>query len=390
MGNEALIKPKIIEWARERLNLPLRSIARKISTKEEVLKSWEDGESNPTFRQAQKLAKVLHIPFGYLFLSSPPDEKVGLPDLRTVSGARRGEFSPDFHEVINDAFRKQQWYREYLLEESADKLPFIGKFKGKRNYKEIAQDISNHIKLNNTFRNQVRNWEEFLFEFIQRAESQRILVLRSGIVKNDTHRKLSVEEFRGFAICDDIAPLIFLNGRDSKAAQIFTLAHELAHLWIGESGVSNPDLGKRSIVSNQDIESLCNNVAAELLVPEDEFNRSWKRKDLVEQNVARLIRQYRVSSLVILRRAFDLKTIGWDDYKHHYDLEMSRFRDRNDSQKSSGGDPYATLGVRNSKRFTKTVLSATLSGQLLFRDASRLLGLKVDKIEKAAKKLGIR
>ncbi len=391
MTTQAFITPEVLRWARERSHLTLEEAADKAAVKADQLANWErSGNARPSFRQAQKLAHVLHIPFGYLFLSSPPVERPALPDLRTVADNRRNSFSADFLDLLNDVMRKQQWYRETLEEESAERLQFIGRFHADHNENQIAQDISQTLGINDSFRTEANSWEAFLTNLIERVESIRVLVLRSGIVRNDTHRKLSVEEFRGFAVNDDLAPLIFLNGQDSKAAQIFTLAHELAHLWIGEGGISNPDLGSRRLSENLPVERFCNQVAAEVLVPQRSFLNEWHNSQHIRENVSRLNRHYRVSSLVILRRAFDLQKITWEQYNTLYRAELERLSEREVRQQSEGGNFYATLGVRNSKQLTKVVVSAAFEGRLLYRDAARLLGVKIQKLERVAVEFQIR
>src|SRR5204863_887627 len=186
------------------------------------------------------------------------------------------------------------------------------------NSNTIANDISVILGVNDDFREEAANWENFLVRLIGNVETLGVLVLRSGIVKNDTHRKLSVDEFRGFVIKDELAPLVFINGNDSRAAQIFTLIHELAHIWIGRSGISNFDLGNRQLSANQNIERLCNRVAAEVLVPQSSFQREWQSATRISENLARLTRIYRVSSLVILRRALALEKLTWQKYLVHY------------------------------------------------------------------------
>lgn len=390
MTNQAYVTPRVLRWARERSHLSVEETASKIPVRPDQLLSWENDAAKPTFRQAQKLAHVLHVPFGYLFLSSPPLEKPAIPDLRTVADEQRNSFSPNFLELLNDVLRKQQWYREFHEAESSERLTFIGGHRNATNERVVAADISRTFGIDDHFRLEAANWEDFLTKLIERCESHRILILRSSIVKSDTQRALSVDEFRGFAITDDLAPLIFLNGRDAKAAQIFTLVHELAHLWIGQSGISNPYLGQRSISNNLEIERRCNRIAAEVLVPRETFSVEWQANQRIEINFARLTRRYRVSSLVILRRALDLGKIAWENYIAHFRQQEARYKARESAQEGKGGNFYAILGSRNSKQLVRAVVSAALEGRTLYRDAARLLGVKAASLERVAVKFGIR
>ncbi len=387
----AYISPNVLRWARVRSQLSREETATKAGVKLEQLTLWEseNGDSRPTFRQAQKLANLLRVPFGYLFLSSPPNEIPALPDLRTVTDAKLNSFSADFLELLNDVLLKQQWYQEYLKEEGSEEIAFIGKFEIRNSHNQIAEDICRQLEINDDLRREGRNWEGFLRTLINRVQQLQILVLRSGIVKNSTNRKLLVSEFRGFAISSAYAPLIFLNGNDAKAAQIFTLIHELAHLWIGKSGISNQDLSDRSLSHNQQIERLCNKVAAEVLVPASSLNVEWKNNRTVDDNVYHLVRRYRVSSLVILKSALDLQKITWRQYIRCYNSEREEYLSRERKQQS-GGDFHVTLESRNSPQIIRAVVSSAFEGRLLYRDAARLLSVKVSTLEKVAKKIGVR
>ena len=384
---EALITPELLRWAVERSRLSIDTIAKKAHIKPEQLILWEEGNAWPKFNQARNLAKALHVPFGYLFLSSPPEEKPALPDLRTVRDDYPS-FSPDFLELLSAVLIKQQWYKEYLQEELTEPLGCIGRFNLNAKVEHVAEDIAKTLAIDKKFRQQATSWDDFLRKAIHQAEDIGILVLRSGIVGNQTRRKLSVQEFRGFAICDDLAPLIFLNGCDAKAAQIFTLAHELAHLWIGESGISNSDIGKPTPNHKQQIESFCNSVAAELLVPKTQFLNDWQQNIPIQENLNTLVRRYRVSSVVILRRAYDLKKITTDNFFTYYKHEISKHKPK--AKSKSGGNFYATLMARNSLPLTHTVVSAAFEGRLLYRDAARFLDVKVKTLDNIAYKLGIR
>ncbi len=388
--SEAHINPKILNWAMERSQISFESLAEKIDIKPDKLYLWGNGESIPTFRQAQTLARILHISFGYLFLSNPPEEKLALPDLRTVKDSKQTSISIDFRDLINEVLRKHQWYRDYLLEEGATSLDFVGRYGPSDQFEEVANDISNTLGIDEAFRKSAADSEEFLRKFIQQTERKGILVLRSGIVGNNTHRKLSVNEFRGFNISDKIAPLIFLNGRDSKAAQIFTIAHEIAHLWIGESGISNYGLNEPSIDKKYKIELFCNTVAAQILVPRLLFSDYWKQDMSIENNIHNLVRKYRVSSIVILRRAYDLKKITKKEYFYCYQKEINNYKKMKHLKKRKGGDFLKTFISRNSNSLSTAMIMATLEGKLPYREASRLLGIKVKTLNGIAESMKLR
>jgi Zn-dependent peptidase ImmA (M78 family)/DNA-binding XRE family transcriptional regulator len=371
---DALITAKMVRWARERVNMNPAELARKMNIKPEKIKAWEDEDAYPTFNQAQELAKKLKIPFGYLYLISPPSEDLPLPDLRTIPGTPPAKPSPDFLDVLYDALRKQQWFREYLENEKANTIPFISRFKLTDNPLNVAIDIQKTLGIDNTLRQRAKNWEDFLTLLTQKAEEARILVLRSGIVGNNTYRKLNTQEFRGFAISDTLAPLVFINGNDYKTAQIFTLVHELAHLWVGQSGVSNPDYTLRANQQNNAIDRLCDSIAADVLVPSEDFLLRWESFDSIDDNIERLSIKYRVSAFVILRRAYVLGIIDKDVFLSKYDELLTRIK-RKSSE--SGGDFYTMILTRNSATFTTRLLTSMSEGKVLPTEAARLLNLRV-------------
>jgi Zn-dependent peptidase ImmA (M78 family)/DNA-binding XRE family transcriptional regulator len=366
----------MISWAIERSRETPDIVARRISVKPEKLISWERGDTRPSFRQAQELAKKLKIPFGYLYLSSPPAETLPLPDLRTMAGTPPRKPSPDFLDVLYDVFRKQEWYRQYLEEENAFPIPFVGKFKLDDDPNAVAADVRGTLGIDNKLRQECHSWEEFLKELVYRAEEARVLVLRSGIVLSNTHRKLDVEEFRGFAISDDLAPLIFINENDFKAAQIFTLAHELAHIWVGKSGVSNPNYMLRSKQQQNTIDQFCDRIAAEILIPNDDFLIRWNGFSSLDDNLDKLARHYRVSAFVVLRRAFEFDMIPDDTFRAKYQELLAKSR----KKKSGGGDYYSLVLSRNSAILTKSLILAASEGRLLPTEAAGLLNLKVSRL----------
>jgi Zn-dependent peptidase ImmA (M78 family) len=327
-------------------------------------------------RQAEHLAGALHVPFGYLFLKQPPKDKLPLADFRTIANAA-GKATPDLMDVVNDVIVKQQWYREFLIEEGEKPLPFVGQFNSSNDPAKIARSIRQTVGLE-AIAHDSTNWDDFLRNFIKKCESIRILVMRSGIVGSNPHRKLRVDEFRGFTISDKLAPIIFINGTDARAAQIFTLAHELAHVWIGEGGISDEQMGNPDAPDSK-IETLCNAVAAEVLVPMAEF--FW-RKDLdVNANVQAIAHRFKVSRLVALRRAMDLQYIDKPTFLREYRATESHYRQQEDNSQG-GGNFFPTLFARNSRTFTTTVVGAVSEGKALYREAAQLLNVKVPTINK--------
>jgi len=373
---EALITPNILKWAIGRANENLNTLAHKLNITPDNLMAWLRGDLHPNLYQAQELARKLKIPFGFFYLDSPPQEKLPLPDLRTLTGANNHKPSPNFLDLLYDTFRKQEWYHDYLKEEEAPLVPFIGKFNLENNTNIIASDIRNTLGIDDALRQECDNWEDFLKKLIYRAEMHRVLVLRSGVVGNNTHRKLDVQEFRGFAISDDLAPVIFINESDYKTAQIFTIAHELAHLWIGVSGISNPNYALRSSQQRHAVDRFCDNIAAEILIPSDDFVIRWNGFTTIDNNLNRLARHYRVSTFVVLRRAHEFDKITDKIFQDKYEELLSKTK----KKKPTGGEYYSLVLSRNSATLTKSLIMAASEGRVLPTEAAKLLNVKVSKL----------
>lgn len=372
----ALTNPAMLRWARSRADLTVERIALALHVKPGQVQAWEDGSEHPTFKQAQSFANACHVAFGFLFLQKPPEETLPFPDLRTVGGVPPAKPSLDLMDTIKDVLRKQDWYLDYIKDQGNEPLDYIGRFPIDSPPQIIAEDIRHVLGVDKTPKK--RTDDAYITELVNAAERSGILVMRSGIVNGNTHRKLDVSEFRGFAIADRHAPVVFINSADAPAARVFTLLHEIAHLWIGSSGLSNVSAG-----NSRKEEILCNAVAGEFLVPKDEFISHWNDSIYWMDNLAPLASLFNVSRLVIGRRATDLGLIDRELYYHFYLSELKRHRDK----ESGRGDYYATTGAKNSKALSRAIVAETLSGRLLLRDAGRLLGIQPSKIKTYASKI---
>lgn len=383
---QAKINPAILRWARNRLQLTEEEVVRKMGLKDkpERLQAWERGEELLTFRQAQKLARVLYIPFGYLFLSQPPLTTLPIADFRTLPESQRGKLSPELEDVLNDARRKRDWLRERRIETGQKPLAFVRRFSTDTPARTISEDIRSVLDLPIPTARDAKTWDEHLRILVKNAEQAGIIVLQSGYVASNTHRTLSVKEFRGFALADPYAPLIFLNTKDSVNGRIFTLVHELGHLWTGTSGISNPEaaLPEKGQLA---IERLCNQVAAELLVPAKILAERWQNRPITEETFQEFAKEFRVSVLVILIRGYETGLLPAHDFQTAYSQALQVIQEAviEKSPTSGGGDFYRTLQTRNGRLLLSEIAQALREGTLLHKEASWLLNIKPKTVETA-------
>ena len=382
---QALINPDMLAWARQRAGLSTEALARKLGVKLQRVTDWEIAESLPTFRQAQQWAQQTHIPFGYLFLAQPPGEELPIPDLRTVGDHGSQQASTALRDTINAAWRRQSWYRDYLIEQDAEPLTFVGSVSLNNQPKHVAEIIRERLEMPDVPRTGDSNSN--MRDLVKRIKGIGVLVMRSSFVGNNTRRPLNPREFRGFALVDSYAPVIFVNSADAPGAQHFTLVHELAHVWLGQSGISDVDAD-----AERETERFCNAVAAEFLVPETLFRPQWQPDIPWQSNLAPLAERFHVSPWVIARRARTLGLIRKPDYNSYVEQRLATDRQRKfgDTNATTGPSFYQLLPTRVSKRFSQAVAIESLSGRLSLREAHQLIGVKPHRmVEFAHKELGL-
>lgn len=376
------VKPDLYRWACDRAGKSHDDLAERFPK----LHEWISGASQPTFKQLEKFAKATHTPLGYFFLTVPPVEVVPIPDCRTIRSVAVGRPSADMLDTIYACQARQAWYREHLQADGEKPLQFVGSATTGSDITATAAAIRRVLGIDLEERKTFRSKSDTLRNFIDAVERAGILVQVNGVVGSNNTRKLDPQEFRGFALVDDLAPLIFINGSDSKAAQIFTLAHEIAHVWLGESALTDASPATTHVGS---IEQWCNLVAAETLVPAASLRQEFRNGADIQAEISRLAALYKVSNLVMIRRACDIGAINRDLMKEFYAQEVQRLRDVPKAE-GSGGDFYATTSVRVGKRFARALISSTLAGGTLYRDALKMLGVsKVETLTKLGRELGV-
>ena len=377
MVDRVAIAPELLTWARDRAGLSIADLSKRFPR----IAQWEAGDLHPTMLQLEDFAKAAHVPLGMLFLPTPPPpDDLAVPDMRTIGNERLRQPSPDLIDTINLSRRRQNWFQDYARVAGHDRIAFVGSMDTDRVPEFAANEIREALGFTMSARADHATWSDSLRGLADHAERIGVLVMISGVVGSNNQRILNPEEFRGFALTDDYAPVAFVNGADTKAAQIFTLAHELAHLWLGKSGVDDlPDLATQaraptsSRTEVERIERWCNAVAAELLVPLEVLRRQYRTNDTAETQLAVLARLFKVSTLVITRRLFDLGAVQWKEFRQLYDSELERVLEQK-AKRKPGGDYYNTEPVRMSKRFTRALITDTLRGGTSFYEAYQLTG----------------
>lgn len=375
------VNPELIRWAIERSGRSLDALARYLPR----IGQWESGEAQPTLKQLETLAKKTWTPLGYFFLSEPPEEKLPVPDFRTARDQPIPRSSPNLIDTLHTMQRRQAWMRDYLIEMGHERLTFVGAAKPADKIESVAKNIRRTLGMTDGWAGRIGTWTGALSVLREAAEAAGVLVVINGVVGNDTHRKLDPSEFRGFVLTDDYAPLVFINGSDARSAQMFTLAHELAHLWIGEGGIFDlPDLQ----AEGDGREVFCNQVAAEFLVPAAELREFWVRAGRQSEPFQAIAKEFKVSPIVAARRALDLDLIGREAFFDFYRAYQADER-RQAARAKGGGDFYNNQNVRLGKRFARAVMLAAKEGRVLFREAYSLTGLQGATFDKYAKELGI-
>jgi len=274
--------------------------------------------------------------------------------------------------------------REFLLEDGQEPLGFVGEASTQDSAEEVVLSMRKALGLSQEWARQEKNWEDTLRVLRQAIQGTGIMVVINGVVGNNTHRGLDVGEFRGFALVDAIAPLIFVNGKDAKCAQMFTLTHELAHLWIGQGGVSNLD---RLQAVGAPVETFCNQVAAEFLVPSQVFRTEWLNVGTRSDPFHHLAQVFKVSPIVVARRAWDMQHISREEFFDFYDQYIQTSLTHR--KQPTRGDFWNTQGVRIGDFFGSAVAQAVWAGRLLYRDAYELTGLHGKTFDNYIARLGL-
>ena len=374
--------PEVLRWARQRAGLSLADLRGRFPK----LEAWEAETRKPTMKQLEDFAKKTRTPFGFLFLPEPPEMPLPFADFRRVENRQRQGVSPELMDTIHLMRRRQAWLREEQIEAGVAPLAFVGSARLMDDPAATGRDIRQVLGLQDGWTGLATTWTAAVGALRNAIEGLGIMAVINGIVGNNTWRKLDVQEFRGFALSDPYAPLIFVNGADAKSAQMFTLAHELAHVWLGDVGEGlsgfqglEPDGGE--------VERFCDQAAAEFLVPAVEIRDAWQGGADPGTAFENLARRFKVSPVVIGRRAMDLCLVEAEQFFNFYNDHTQR--EYQQKQSETGGDFYHNQNPRVGQLFASRVIRAAKEGRIGFKEAYDLTGLNGGAFQTYARKLGI-
>ncbi len=375
------VRPEVLRWARERAGLGLADLRGRFPK----LGEWESAAGRPTMRQLQDFARATRTPYGFLFLPEPPSMRLPFADFRTVESRRPQGISPDLMDTVHLMLRRQAWLREERMEADEEPADFVGSASLSDDPAAIGRDMRRTLGLVDGWANRAPTWTAAVGELRRAIEASGVMAVINGVVGNNTRRKLDVGEFRGFALSDPHAPLIFVNGADAKSAQMFTLAHELAHLWLGEAGEGLSGFQGLQPVGG-DVERFCDRAAAEFLVPAAAMRAAWRSVAERSEPLKLLAGRFKVSPIVMGRRAMDLGLMKREDFfSFHREYTQGEHRDR----RTGGGDFYNNQDNRVGRLFASRLIRAAAEGRIGFKEAYDLTGLHGGTFQEYARKLGI-
>lgn len=359
------IAPNILEWILQQTqNVKLTDKAAG------YLQAWANGEKEPTFSQIEQVSKNTGIPLGYFFLKEPPKEDLSIIEYRTVDSIELEQPSRNLIDTLYDMKQVQNWMRDTILSDDDAPLNFVGSLKNESSAKEFANKVRGILELEQNWYERVKKVEDSFKYLREKISSSGVIVMMNGVVRSNTHRVLSIDEFRAFTLIDDYAPLIFINSCDSDNGKVFSLAHEFAHICIGENSLFNAQEGSGNFVNRK--ETLCNAVAAELLVPQEAFCEPWESQisDDWERIVENLAKKFKCSTTVIARRAYDNDFIELEQYRHV--AEKAKRFSKKKEKNGSGGDYYRTVGAKIDHHFLEALANSVKGGKTAPTEAFQL------------------
>lgn len=353
------IKPEIIEWACARSGRPRDDLRAGFP----LLDDWVCGAASPTHEELRRFAAATYTGFGYFFMAEAPCDELPIPDLRSPREGSMRPPSPHLLDTVYDCQLRQAMYSEYLAAEDGPAADLGGKAEVGDQVQEAAQRFAEIGGFDPELRRAADSAGSALRAVADAMRDSGVLVFFGCIVGADAARPLDPDEFHGFALADPVAPAIFVNSRCGASEQMFTLAHEFAHVIAGESGVS--DASAFGDAAGR-VEQWCSEVAAELLVPLDDLRAQVGGRTLDMQELHRLAEGYGASRRLMIERLKAACLIKPDEV---FDLHAAG--EPRTSQGVDCSDPLERVG----RHYAWAIVHSVRTGAARYTDIDYLLGI---------------
>ncbi|MFN3066607.1 ImmA/IrrE family metallo-endopeptidase [Serratia sp. J2] len=373
--------PEILKWARENSGLSLDEAAKKLNLKSSkqsgasILSAYESGEKVPTNKKVGEIAKLYHRPLLTFYLSRPPVIQKKGEDYRTAIDSMPIEANGNVDAIVRDIFVRQSIVREALIDsDDAESKDYVGQLKGLPEVDVACSYIKKRFNISTSeFRIQL-NAHDAMGYLRKQVEDQGVFILLIGNLGSH-HSSVSTSYFRGFAIADNIAPFIVINDNDSKMAWSFTLLHELAHILIGETGISNSGIEHK-------IEKYCNDVASNILLPAEDLSTVRIEDSSDFEEILGVIHErsafYNVSASLIAYRLFrdgKISFADWEKASSHFKELWLQSKVKKPDDKKSSGTFYVTKRHKTGSALLKVVKNSILEGVITETKAGKVLGV---------------
>ncbi len=389
----ALVKPEILIWARKSAGFEIEEAAKKVQVKPERLAAWESGDHRPTINQLRKLATAYRRPLSVFYLQEVPTTFQVLRDFRRLPGDGLRRYSPDL--VCEIRFAQERRVLALDLIEELDETPTRFELSATLSTQPeaLGTTIRRHLKVSYPLQTKWRDQRVGFNAWRAHIERLGVLVFQMARVPS--------EEVSGFAICDEVFPVIAVNRKDAFSRRTFSLLHELAHLTLRQSGVSDLEVDAARPPEDQRVEVFCNQVAAATLMPKDRFLSEDilkvvdGRHDWADEEIEELSRIYSVSREAIVRR---LLTFGRtterfyrqkrEQYRAEYIAQEARRRAKLQDQEFRRNPPRDAVS-NFGKPFVRLVLNNYYQSRITLSDVSSYLGLRIRHVPKIEQTLGL-
>jgi Zn-dependent peptidase ImmA (M78 family)/transcriptional regulator with XRE-family HTH domain len=369
------VQPKVLRWARSRAGYSVEDIAKQLKRDPAEIRAWETGESAPTYAQLEKLAYDLYKrPLALFFLPEPPQEVDVKQEFRTLPNAEIDQLLPNTRYLLRLGQAFQLSLKELTegMNPSDHKIFKDIKLTDAAHIPAVAQRVREYLAIDIDTQVAWGSTDEALKAWRNAVEVAGVYVFKQSFKQ---------KTISGFCLIDPEFPIIVINNGTTKTRQIFTLFHELAHLFVGVNSISKVDDSYINELPSQEkrIEQLCNALAADILVPPKDFRTQLENlQTLDDDSIQALANRYRVSREVILRLSLDSGNISPSEYS----ARVSQWASDNGvpSKSSSGGSYYATQATYLGDNYLKLVFGKYYQGKIDIDQVAEYLGIKAKNI----------